>query len=224
MTRSWRYLAAEEAGFTGAETAPDQGWVAQMRPLVTELSQPGDVVLDPFAGWGTTLVACAAEGRRGVGLEISEARVAAARRRLARCPQATPQVMVCADSRTPPLRDGTADLCLTNLPYFGGGMEADSSTDGQLYTRLDYAEYLSEVDRVFAALRRVVRPGGYLVVAAENLRLSSGFVPQAWDVARLLGRHFTLGDERILCYDKKSRSSDPLMSNRAHEYLLVAQR
>jgi DNA modification methylase len=36
--------------------------------LVAELSKPGDMVFDPFAGWGSTLVACAVEGRRGIGL------------------------------------------------------------------------------------------------------------------------------------------------------------
>lgn len=54
-----------------------------MRWLVKLVAQPGDVVLDPFAGSGTTGVACAMEGREFIGIEreaeyitIAEARIA----------------------------------------------------------------------------------------------------------------------------------------------------
>lgn len=45
--------------------------------------KPGAVVLDPFAGTGTTLLAAAAEGGRGIGIELDPDYVAAARERLA---------------------------------------------------------------------------------------------------------------------------------------------
>lgn len=38
--------------------------------LVAMFSVQGDTVLDPFAGTGTTLMACAALGRNGIGIEI----------------------------------------------------------------------------------------------------------------------------------------------------------
>src|SRR4051812_12705222 len=44
--------------------------------------KPGAVVLDPFMGTGTTLVAAALEGARGIGIDIDESYVATARERL----------------------------------------------------------------------------------------------------------------------------------------------
>lgn len=41
-----------------------------MRELVSR-SRPGGIVLDPFAGSGTTIVACNAEGRHGLGFEFA---------------------------------------------------------------------------------------------------------------------------------------------------------
>ncbi len=43
---------------------------------------PGGVVLDPFAGSGTTIVAALTEGRKAVGIEINEAHFATACRRV----------------------------------------------------------------------------------------------------------------------------------------------
>lgn len=48
---------------------------ALMRSLVRAACPPGGLVLDPFAGSGTTLVACALEGRRGLGFELESENV-----------------------------------------------------------------------------------------------------------------------------------------------------
>ena len=53
-----------------------------MRDLLA-IVPPGGLVLDPFAGSGTTAVACAETGRRCVGVEISPEYCDIARRRLA---------------------------------------------------------------------------------------------------------------------------------------------
>lgn len=40
--------------------------------LVEYSTRPGDLVVDPFCGGGATLVACARQGRRAVGIEVDE--------------------------------------------------------------------------------------------------------------------------------------------------------
>jgi len=45
-------------------------------------TEPGDIVLDPFAGAGTTGIAALAEGRRFIGIELNPANLALARPRL----------------------------------------------------------------------------------------------------------------------------------------------
>lgn len=56
--------------------------VALMRWLVRLVARPGDVVLDPFAGSGTTGVACIEEGRDFIGIEKEAEYVEIARRRI----------------------------------------------------------------------------------------------------------------------------------------------
>lgn len=50
--------------------------------LVDNYTDPDDIVVDPFAGSGTTLVACKKRGRQFIGLELVEEYVKMARQRL----------------------------------------------------------------------------------------------------------------------------------------------
>jgi DNA modification methylase len=68
---------------------PTQKPLALMEALVADFTDPGDLVVDPFAGAGSTLVAAKRLGRRGFGWErdprwhaIAEKRIAGAREQL----------------------------------------------------------------------------------------------------------------------------------------------
>ena len=61
---------------------PTQKPLRVLRRLLEFASAPGDVVLDPFMGVGSTGVAAVEMGRRFVGIEIDESYVAAAERRI----------------------------------------------------------------------------------------------------------------------------------------------
>lgn len=54
-----------------------------IRQLVADFTDPGDVILDPFAGSGTTLVAAMEQGRRAIGVELNTKNADAAAARLA---------------------------------------------------------------------------------------------------------------------------------------------
>jgi len=56
---------------------------ALLRHIITASSRPGAVVLDAFAGTGSTGMACKALGREFIGIEMSEAYAATARNRIA---------------------------------------------------------------------------------------------------------------------------------------------
>jgi modification methylase len=60
--------------------------------VVLASSQPGDLVLDPFFGTGTTGVACSKLGRKWIGIESNPAYIRAARERLGRLSASPPDL------------------------------------------------------------------------------------------------------------------------------------
>jgi adenine-specific DNA-methyltransferase len=83
------YGSARHDVYLRASPEPEfTGHVAQkpldaVTHLVERLCPPGGVVLDPYAGSGTTGVACARAGRKFIGIEMDPEYFKAARRRLA---------------------------------------------------------------------------------------------------------------------------------------------
>tara|TARA_Y100000310_G_scaffold133778_1_gene132763 strand:+ start:1395 stop:2612 length:1218 start_codon:yes stop_codon:yes gene_type:complete len=60
---------------------PTQKPVGLLSAILEDFSKPGEIILDPFLGSGSTLIACERLGRICYGMEISEAYVAVAIRR-----------------------------------------------------------------------------------------------------------------------------------------------
>jgi DNA modification methylase len=69
-------VAKERTGY------PTQKPEKLLRRLVQACSYPGDVVLDPYMGSGTTMVVAASEGRRGIGIDASQEAIEVANKRL----------------------------------------------------------------------------------------------------------------------------------------------
>ena len=165
------------------------------RRIVETYSQPGDLVLDPMCGTGTTLIAAAGSGRRAVGMEIEErwAGVAHANLTHALGARAASAVRIevgdCREavSLLPDLAR-KVDLVATSPPYgCDAGVIAPyyersrrkltCATDGLNYSgdraNLGHARgaaYRSEMAKVYAACFELLRPGGLLVSVTKNTR------------------------------------------------------
>ena len=84
-SREWQTWGTLPGAYIGPpESMPIIGgkplWL--MRALVRDYSRPGDLIVDPCAGAGTTLLSAAIEGRRGLGAEMDPDTYNLAARRL----------------------------------------------------------------------------------------------------------------------------------------------
>jgi DNA modification methylase len=80
VSRMFRY---RPQNMDGGKVHPTQKPIALMKWCLERVSQPGDTVLDPFMGSGSTGVACVQLGRNFIGIEKDEGYFAIAQRRIA---------------------------------------------------------------------------------------------------------------------------------------------
>jgi len=218
-----------------------------IKNFVEFFTQPTEIVLDPFLGTGSALVACDMSNRQGIGVELEERYADVARRR-------TKQPVIVGDARNLDeldiLKDlkGKIDFAITSPPYwnmlkksrghvrsvskireelgadvfYGGKMENLENVE-------NYEEYLNALHLIFSKVHKLLRPNRYLVVIIQNILTEDGEMkPVAWDLAKRLNGLFLLKQERIWCQDNK-----PLgcwgypyryVSNVHHHYCLVFEK
>ena len=68
--------------YSGNRLHPTQKPVQSLKPLISAFTKPGDIVGDPFAGSGSTLIAARELGRRFIGIDLDPDHHRTARQRL----------------------------------------------------------------------------------------------------------------------------------------------
>lgn len=183
------------------------------RAFIEEFSSAGDVVLDPFAGYGTTLLVGLQLDRRPIGIELEPERVAIISERVGSAAR-----VIEGDAREMDRYGiGPVDLCMTSPPYMNAVDHPQNPLTG--YATLDghYPTYRKELLGVFLAVERHLRPGGHLVINAANIRTGDAVTPLAWDIAHDLSPHLSFRGETYLRWDRPP----PFVSG---DYCLVFQK
>jgi len=177
--------------------------------LVRFFTKRGGVVLDPFVGVGSTLKACAIDGRNGIGIELNPRFSELTRERLSTevsdmFANVGEQKILEGDARKllPKLADESVDLVVTSPPYWGilrkedhkarqeriaNGLSTNYGDDHRdLGNIKDYDEFLRELTGIFDQCRRVLKPGKYMTIIISDFREKSRYVMFHADLARSL--------------------------------------
>ncbi len=129
-------------------------------------SLPGELVLDPFAGYGTTVTVAERMGRRAIGIELVPEHLEIARRRTGGGAK-----LILGDARElSRLVDEPVDLVLTSPPYMPSTDHPQNPLTGYATDDGDYAVYLGELGSIFGQVGSLLRPGGRLVVNVGERR------------------------------------------------------
>jgi DNA modification methylase len=196
---------------------------ALARQAISAYSEPGDLVVDPMSGIGTTLVEAIHLGRRAAGVELEErwARLADENVDLARDQGATGSAQVISgDARELPRLLGTraAALLLTSPPYgdatlgdpsAGGGIKRARAAEGRRVSRAEH-------DRAAGGMRAGrygERAGNVAALPYGRVDLVLTSPPYACEVGRLDKKAW--GKGRDLC-PTRARNYSADHSNLGH--------
>jgi hypothetical protein len=180
--------------------------------FLQEYTQPGDLVFDPFAGFGTTLIVAEALGRRPIGIEYDKARADYIRTRLRE-----KAAIIHGDSRNlaacaiPPV-----DFLMTSPPFMGRG-DAEDPLQSYSVPGQGYEAYLQGMGAIAGQLPSVLKPGARAVFEVSNLKRPEGVTTLAWDLGAVISRHLHLEGETIIGWDHYGYGYD-------HSYCLVFRR
>jgi SAM-dependent methyltransferase len=195
-------LVAERPGGTTDDIHFTEALAAS---VIAYASHPGDLVLDPFAGYGTTVVVAERMGRRAIGIELIPEHLEIARRRAG--PAAR---LILGDARElSRLVDEPVDLVLTSPPYMPAVDHPQNPLTGYATDDGDYAAYLRELGAIFGKAVALLRPDGQLVVNVANVIATHGSVtPLVSDVAGVIDEHVPLMGVTTLQWDEPPAGLD----------------
>lgn len=152
--------------------------------LIERYSRPGDWVLDPFCGFGTTLVTAARLNREAVGFEADAGRAAFAASRLT-----DPGRVVHGRAEDVEVSRWPAfALLLTSPPY--GSFRDGSAVD-------DTAAYIEDARRIFSSLARLLAPSATVAVEVSQVRAGRATRPLVWHLGMLLSETFQLREDIV---------------------------
>ncbi len=177
--------------------------------LVRFFTKRGHTVLDPFVGVGSTLKACAIDGRNGIGIELNPTFAELTRQRLETevrdmFSSVGEQKILEGDARTlvPTIPSESIDFVVTSPPYWSilkkqdhkvrqerieKGLAKDYGQDERDLGQIDeYEEFLNELALILGECARTLKFGKYMAIIVSDFREKSRYIMFHSDLAKSL--------------------------------------
>ena len=148
--------------------------------MIQRYTEPGETVLDPFCGSGTTLDVARDTGRKGIGFDLNPQR---------------PDIEKADARELPKALSGQVDMVFMDPPY---STHIDYSDDPRCIGKLDAGKdraYYTAMEKAIAEAHRVLKPGGhfglYVSDSYEHKGGKGKFNPIGFELFALMQKRFT---------------------------------
>lgn len=184
-TQSYGKTKKGDSGFQGVTPA------FIVYNMLQRYTEPGDLVLDPMCGSGTTIDVCVEEGRHVIGYDINPVRSDVIRN----------------DSRTLPLNDDSVDMVFIDSPY---GDNVDYSDDPENIGKLSAEgdEFYESLGQVASELYRVLKPGKALGWLIGDQWVKRKFTPVGFNIYDMLTNGVGFEPVDLICVTRRNQSSN----------------
>lgn len=235
----WRNLSKD----TDAKEHPAPFPVALTAKLIDCFAANREgILLDPFAGSGSSLLAALRAGMQAVGFDINPEYRDVFEKRLSLLEGNNKNwryEIQDARSLADTVEKNSVEICITSPPYWDI-LNRKRSADGKESTPYsvngydlgnldDYSTFIEALEQVASQVEQVLRPRGYFILNVMDIRKGPNFYPLHQDASNavLKSENFTLED--IIVWDRQQdyNAMRPLgypskfIINKVHEYLLV---
>ena len=212
--------------------------------LIQIYTKKGDIILDPFMGSGSAIVASEDLERKGIGIDVNPDFVKLAKSRLSQQKLLTSNIIepeiYCADAATllNYVKPNSVDLVITSPPYWMIHKRKRSADykESRPYSTLerdignieDYDQFMGALKEIFGKVHQALKPAKRCIVIVMDIRVQNRFIPFHMDIVNMMDKiGFALED--IIVWDRRKEYSNlrPLgfpyvfVVNKVHEYVLI---
>ncbi|MEM0030777.1 MAG: site-specific DNA-methyltransferase [Desulfurococcaceae archaeon] len=208
-------------------------WAPQIpRALIEMYTKPGELVLDPMVGSGTTCIEARLLGRNCIGIDLNYNAVILALHRLywleenikkwsdlvkpveVENVEKTWSRIYHGDARNLHLlKDNSVDLIVVHPPYWNIIKYSEGSVNsGDLSRARSLEEYLRLMSEVAKELYRLLKNGGYLGILIGDTRIHKHYVPVSHYVLRVFLKTGFLLKEEIIKIQHKMKTTREVWS------------
>lgn len=200
--------------------------IKDIEKLISMFTKEKMIVLDPFNGVGTTLIAANNLNRKGVGIDLSSKYCKMAEERLASLKIKKSQKIICGDSLKEILKiKGPIDYCVTSPPYHnilknnGQGLRAkkdgfrSGSRDGVEYysdnkddlgNQENYGQFIVLFGDIMSKVFTKLRDGGYASIIISDFTVNKKEVCVQADIVKIMEEvGFEFSGTTVLLQDNK---------------------
>ncbi|MCW4011056.1 MAG: DNA methyltransferase [Candidatus Bathyarchaeota archaeon] len=170
--------------------------------LVWRYTEPGDLVVDPMCGSGTTLDVCNEEGRKAICYDVK--------------PPEFRNDILQNDARQIPLFDNSVDLVFIDSPY-GDNIKYNEHPANIGLISSETEEFYSELEEVITEAYRILKPGKVLGWLIGDQWVKKKATPVGFLLYSRLTKYFDTVD--IVCVARRNQSSNTgIWANRARRF------
>ena len=168
--------------------------------MIWRYTNPGDLVVDPMAGSGTTLDVCKEEKRRCICYDITPTR----------------SDVIQNDARKIPLDNNSVDMIFIDSPY-GDNIRYNEHPDCIGKISAEDERFYDELEKVMKECHRILKPGKVLGWLIGDQWVKKKFTPVGFKVYERLCKYFEPVD--IICVARRGQASHTdVWHNRARRF------
>lgn len=204
----------------------------------------GEVILDPFMGVGSTIIAARNLNRKGIGIDLSKEFYDIAEKRIdtlfKKSASKFKPELYCGDSRKvlKELKNSSVDFCVNSPPYWdilNQRRTADnkkkvnySDSKRDVGNIDDYHKFLLELKKIYSEVYRVLKPNKRCCVIVMDIRKKDKFFPLHIDISNIMSEiGFEL--EEFVIWDRQHEYNNMktlgypyvFRFNKVHEFVCV---
>ncbi len=166
--------------------------------FIKNYTKKGEIVLDIFAGLGTTLFVAEKMGRIPFGIEIVEERYQFIKERLE-----NKENIIHGDALKLLEYDiPKCDFCFGSPPFM---QKNDPENPFTAYQKEgNYKQYLQNFQKIFSQIKEIMKPNSIIAVDVANLKNETGDVTTlAWDVGKSISKVLHFLGEIVIIWESR---------------------